>query len=344
MVHQILQRTRDPLSKSSSPIPTSRTLSPFDDIISHLIAVFPGMVNLRDFSIDPRVFPPSFDSEPLFSAAWSSFGHQLHRVSFGGNLEGYKRLISSNPPFKAVRELSLEFTDNQPPNQAADLLILSDLVVPFINNMSPHLRLLKVWSWASADLSSFFTRLGSFPELQDLSIRAPFNKSFRTDPSGLTQLLCSTVSTLRRLDLRLNPKGLVVDLTSERLLSEWMLERTSDEHSFSNLHAIQMYPTSLPAGFQTLLVSIQRSSETLTKLSVRERYLHHEEIESIVTALPLHNRLTSLRLNIWILQARVIDLLAKNLPCLHQLTLNIGNRYVTESDSSLVSFLPAGPH
>lgn len=302
------------------------------------------MTNLSEFCIDSWDVPHTFDLHPFYAAAWSSFGPQIRCLSLGGNLQGFRVLITSNPSFTNVQELVLEFTNNLfRVDDAADTRTLTDLVTPFVNNLAPQLRLLKLWSWASIDLSSFFENLHPFPRLQSFSIRTAFNKSFRSNPSALSTVIRDVASTLRSLEIRLNPTGSAIDPTPEQLLSEWLSETMNSIPLFKNLHTLQLYPTPSALGLEALLTAIRASSETMRTLVVRDRYLRHDEINLIVVALGGEPGLTSLRLNIWKLTAALMDLLAASLPNLEELSLYVGDSAVSEPTSTMVSTLLVSP-
>lgn len=313
------------------------TPASFEGLVKGLTIILPGLVNVVEFSIDSWNWPPEFDLAPFFSAAWSGFGKTVRKVSLGGNLEGFKELITSKPQFDSVEELDLEFTNNlsrSPSDPVDDEAILFYYVAPFISSVSTHLQSLRIWSWASADLSTFFQHLGPFPALRSFGVRAAFNRSFRDDPSGLTQLLRSTAPTLRELELRLNPSGVVSsETTHDLLLCEWLSQTImSDDTIAAGLQTLQFYPTASAGGCDVLLDCVKRSGDTLKQLLVRDRYLHYEEIERLTEAFSSHAGLTYLRLNVWRLTADLVDLLAKNFTSLEKLTLNVADAVTGQHD------------
>jgi hypothetical protein len=303
----------------------------FKELVKGLIIVLPGLVNVEEFTIDSWNWPPEFDLAPFFAAAWSGFGKTVRKVSLGGSLEGFRALITSKPQFDSVQELDLEFTNNLNGRSRSDPVddeaILFYYVAPFINSVGSHLRSLRIWSWATADLSTFFQHLGPFPVLHSFGVRAAFNRSFRDDPSGLTQLLRNTAPTLRELELRLNPSGAIFsETTHDVMLCEWLSQTiTSDDTIAAGLRTLQFYPTVSAGGCDVLLDCIKRSANTLKQLLVRDRYLHYEEIERLTHGFASHAELTYLRINVWRLTVDLIDLLAKNFTGLERLTLNIAD-------------------
>lgn len=307
------------------------------DLINKILKVTHQLVNVRELYIDLWNLPPFYDLQPLLSSFWSSFGPKLYTLSLSGNLEDFRSLIVSNPTLDNLRELRVELTDPSPlyPISRATLV---DVLVPFINSLAPHLLSLRLWSWASFDLSSFFSQLAPFPGLKALNVRTPFNTAFG-DASGLKGLICDSSSTLQRVDLRLNPAGLTVDPSSEEPLSRWLLECMSDERFFSKLQALDIYPTNMAAGMEFLLDCIRRTSTNLVELVVRDRYLQHGEIKTVVDVASSCRNLTYLRMNIRRLDVAFTDCLALKLPRISRLWLSIGENSTNDPNYLIVCII-----
>jgi len=301
-----------------SPSPSRRS----EALLARLAAVLPLMTNLQAFTAKVWNWPIK-DLNHFLTMAWSSFRRNLRKLSLGGSLDAFLVLPPSDTLFDSLRELDLEFTSNPHPGAAAgDARVLVENIVPFVNNLAPQLLVLRVWSIALADLSPFFKHLALFPLLETFAIRAPFNRSFLEDPSGLTQLLHNSSTTLKAVQLRLNPSGFHHSTSDERL-SAWLLHTFANDTSLaSDLHTLQLYPSSFDAGIDTLILCLERSSQSLKKVTVYDRYLAHPDVCRIVAALP--SQLVYLRLNIFGLSSTILDLLAKCLPNLTDLTLHIG--------------------
>ncbi|KAF8910581.1 hypothetical protein CPB84DRAFT_1764057 [Gymnopilus junonius] len=296
----------------------------FSDVISSIISASPHFRNIHDLTIDSWDLPPSYDLKDLFTAIWSSFGANLCRLSLGGNLEGYRVLIESQPNLEKLREFHVEFTNNLfRVDNDMDVKILVELVAPFINRLNGNLHSLRVWSWANLDLSAFFARLEVLPVLEYLNIRMAFNKAL-TNPAGLKNLLCGCSTTLQRLDLRLNPAGLPMNPVWEEPLSLWLTECLADERCFAHLRQLDIYPTNKQVGMDFLQSCIHRTSKTLTHLTVRDRYFQPTELVLVVDSAATCAELKSLRLNVWRLDATLFDLLAKKVPEIRMLWLSVG--------------------
>ena len=191
-------------SKSPQPQPIKMAPAP-TDLINEILNITDKLVNVRELYIDIWNLPPLYDLQPLFSSFWSSFGPKLYTLSLSGILEDFRTLINSNPILGSLRELRVEFTHSciDAIQMEASRPILVDVLLPFINGLAPHLLSLRLWSWASFDLSTFFSQLAPFPGLKALNVRTPFNTAFG-DASGLKGLICDSSDTLQRVDLRLN--------------------------------------------------------------------------------------------------------------------------------------------
>ena len=322
--HQLMHSIIHVFGRSKSPQPYLINMAP-TDLINEILNITNKLVNVRELYIDLWNLPPLCDLQPLFSSFWSSFGPKLHTLSLSGILEDFRTLIDSNPILGRLRELRVEFTHSciDAIEIEASKAILVDVLLPFINNLAPHLLSLRLWSWASFDLSTFFSQLAPFPSLKALNVRTPFNTAFG-DASGLKGLICDSSDTLQRVDLRLNPAGLTLDPSSEEPLSRWLLDCISDERFFSNLQVLDIYPTNTAAGMEFLLGCIHRTSTYLVELIMRDRYWQDQEIKTIIDAASSCQNLTYLKMNIRRLDVALTDRLALKLPRINRLWLSIG--------------------
>ena len=314
-----------PHRRGSSP---KHAPKPYEAFIARLSAVLPLMTNLQAFTAKVWNWPIQ-DLNHFLTMAWSSFRRNLRKLSVGGSLGAFLALPPSNLIFDSLRELDFEFTSS-PGMTDTYSHVLVENIAPFVNNLAPQLLALRVWSIAFADLSPFFKCLTLFPLLETFAIRAAFDRSFSEDPSGLTRLLHNSSTTLKAVQLRLNPSGLFHHPNSDERLSAWLLHTfANDAPLASGLHTLQLYPSSSDTGIDTLVLCLERSSQSLKIVAVYDRYLTYPEARRIVAALP--SQLAYLRLNISELSSTILNLLAKCLPNLTNLTLHIG----TISDVSL---------
>ena len=173
-------------SKSSQPHPIKIATT---DLINKILKITNKLVNVRELYIDLWNLPPLYDLQPLLSSFWSSFGPKLYTLSLSGILEDFRTLINSNPILGRLRDLRVEYNHSYIDTMQieASRAILVDVLLPFINNLAPQLLSLRLLSWASLDLSTFFSQLAPFPGLKALNVRTP--------ASGLDHLILCKEST-----------------------------------------------------------------------------------------------------------------------------------------------------
>ncbi|KAK2460283.1 hypothetical protein APHAL10511_007672 [Amanita phalloides] len=317
-----------------SPTPPSGEKLWFDEVVP----IFPLMLNVKEFSVYLYCTPGFVDCPSFFSPAWSTFGSRLRKVSLGGDLDSIRRVLVTKPHFQSLEELSMEFVRQNLQESVVHGLYIAQDIIPILNDFAPRLQFFRLWCWAKFDLSSFLKRLGPFPNLKCLSLRGHFDNAFQNDGSGIPDFL-RQMPKLRDLELRLNPQRAGLDPSAEQPLAQSLVECTSDQRLFKNLHSLQLYPTNRPEGTDILLNSIQRSSHTLTALTIRDRYLHSEEIARVISALKECTQLRYLRMNVRTLNVDIFDMLSDALPHLHQLSL-----YLTDgfgSSENMQAFLNA---
>ncbi|KAG6848970.1 hypothetical protein H0H93_012353 [Arthromyces matolae] len=316
--------------RSSPKSAKAAHLASVEALLNQLTSVLPAMVNVTVFHVDSWNMPEEHDLLPFFSAAWLGFGKTLRSLSLGGSIEGFKVIKASQPDLQAVNKLYLEFTDNMNPHHpnspaaltaaATTQTLLQDFVAPFVNGLGAHLEVLKLWSLASTDLSSFFKTLSYFPSLRSLSIWASFSRSFTYDSTGLTDVLYRASPTLKKLKLRLNTT--MLDPGSDLALCQWLTSTVHNNDQFSKgLEQLELYPSSVDEGLDALVLCIQRSSQTLEVLNVRDRYLFTPEVNRIASLFTVDTRLTYLRLNVKELPVSLFDLFSVSFPNLNRLHL-----------------------
>ncbi|KAJ7227271.1 hypothetical protein GGX14DRAFT_629141 [Mycena pura] len=298
-----------------------------EHLIESLILVFPGLVNLTCFEFEAWDMAPEHNLQRFFRSAWAAFGRQLRTLSVGGRPKTYRQIVASKPELVSCTALSLQFAhESEAKASAAVEDIMVESVAPFINGLSSHLESLKIWSLLALDLSALFLHLGHFPRLHDFHLLAQFNNAF-SNPMGLTGLLEVNSSSLDTVTLRLNPAGNSMDPSTEQQLAQWLLSHQAHPSVMRNLKTLNMYPTTLSSGFDALVMYLQRSTDSLTSLAVKDRYLSLDEVETLLS--PVAHRvaddgLKSLRLNVRAWSADLFDLLASRLPGLKSLSLYVG--------------------
>ena len=286
--------------------------------IKDITKITKKLVNVRELEVCISLWDldPSY-LQPLFSSFWSSFGPKLFTLSLEGNLKLFSTLIKS-PKLDALQELSVDFTGTGGRPIIVDVL---DVLFPFINSLAPHLLSLRLWSRPCLDISIFFAQLAPFPVLKSLIIQTPLLKN----TSGLEDLVSDNYDnygTLQKVHLRLNPTGLTMD--SEEPLSRWFLVYMSNVTRFSYLlQILDSNPMDMDAGREFLLDYIQRSSQSLEQLNVRDRYLQDGGIEAIIDVSSSYRDLVYLKMNIRKLNVALTDHLALKLPKIDRFRLSM---------------------
>ncbi|KAF8338402.1 hypothetical protein F5887DRAFT_983619 [Amanita rubescens] len=280
--------------RTGSPTPPSSDRVFLDDVKT----IFPGLKNVTEFSVYLYGTPSYIDCVPIFSCAWSTFGTRLNKCSLGGDLDSIRRILS-------LEELSIEFVQHPDETAVQGLCLVQD-IIPVLNSLAPRLHFFRLWCWTKFNLSSF--------------LKLHFDNAFQNDGSGIPVFL-SQMPQLQDLELRLNPQRAGLDPSAEEPLAQSLAECTSDQRLFTNLKSLQLYPTNRPEGIDILLNGIQRSSRSLTALTIRDRYLHFDEMARVITALKECTQLLYLRMNVRTLNVDVFDMLSTSLPHLRQLSL-----------------------
>ncbi|KAJ7274317.1 hypothetical protein B0H12DRAFT_1176056 [Mycena haematopus] len=305
-----------------------------EDVVDSLILVFGGLTNLTSFEVESFNLSPEYDMQSFFRSAWSAFGRQVKYISVAGRPETFRQFVASDPRPDSCTALSLHFSQELDTMAAA---VDGILLAPFINSLAPQLRALEIWSWSTLDLSTLFLNLGQFAQLHIFHLRTPFNKAF-SNPTGLTTFLEANSATLDIVELRLNPAGSGADPNLEQLLSQWFSSHQANSSVLANLKVLRMYPTTLSTGFDALVMYMERSANTLTTLSVKDRYLNLDEIEALIA--PVSRRaadqgLEVLRLHVRVWNAELFDLLALKLPGLKSLSLFVGGSHPQRAATEL---------
>lgn len=332
------------LSSYLSPHPNPT----FAQTISLLVSIIPSLTQIDSLIIDCWDLDPNFDFQPILTTSWSSFGSNLTSLVFNGNLDSFPHLTISNPILPNLQQLEMDITINLynlSRDHRRELDSLENHIAPFITSVSSHLQSFRLFFWPDLDLSTFFNRFPEkFDKLKHVGLRLPYNKAYE-DPTGLLKFLSPTGSpSLQELQLRLNPTGAGLDRTTElplaQLLQTLFVEE-EEQNQFTSLRSLELFPTHIPEGLTVLNTTISRSSETLTRLCIRDRSLQFEELKEVMDVLVGCEGLEMLRFNLSKLDIEAIQLLASGLPKLKRLSIFIDeSRNIIEPSISPVRLPP----
>jgi hypothetical protein len=134
-----------------------------------------------------------------------------------------------------------------------------------------------------------------------------------------------------------------ITVDSEEPLSKWFLQYISKITRFSYLlQILDLYPTDMYIGMVFLLDCIERTSQSLAELNVRDRYLQDGGIEAIINVASSYSNLVYLKMNMRKLDVALADHLALKLPKIDRLRLSI-REYSVDDPQYLVVRVPS-PH
>ena len=320
--------------KLTQPHPLKMT---FPNFVKGLIARVPTFTNVRGLTIDSWGLRQVDDSalSSLYKHLWEALENRLECLTLKGNLEDLERAISSAPTLSILRRLHIDFGQNiNEIGSATAQKILVSVIAPFVKKMNAHLEALKIWCWASLDMSSFFDVCNSFPQLGYLAVRMAFDKALH-EPSGLRALLWNSAETLQRLEMRLNPTQVYMNAGPEAQLGGWLLGCLNDERYLSQVRELDLYPSTTADGLVVILAGVGRASATLQRLIIRDRYVVPAEALEIIDALSACRGLRYLRMNILRLEIDIVDRMVARLPSLEGLWLSLGDQISTDNPTSL---------
>jgi hypothetical protein len=301
------------------------------DLLSQAI---PNLKQLTKLTLVLCDLPHHYNISPFLDASWKSFGSNLQKLGVRGHVEAIQRVITSCSPLINLRELKLEFNDNPlESNPASEERSLSEEIFPRIGKFRT-LQSFQICSWSRVNFSRAFQVLGQFPELHTFVLRAPFNKAFQSDPSGLARFLALHSHKLRKLDFRLNPLGLPLDPSIEEPLGTWLFDdlfspSATTPVEFNNLQELQLYPTNMEHGVQIVTRFAQPSNGLLKSLAVKDRYLIETELRALLDAVSL-SQVQVLRINLRVLNADIMDTFSQKMPKLRSLRLFIDDWRVSQ--------------
>ncbi|KAG6916885.1 hypothetical protein DXG01_004794 [Tephrocybe rancida] len=296
-------------------------------LTTDLVAHFP---NVTSFVLVTRYWPyPA--SLPLFlSNSWQAFSSNLRWLTINAPLAGFAALLPSQFDLVSLEDLTLRFsTDLTADDPSVDTQILSEVIVPFLQQVAPRLRTFNFMSSALGDHSALFQALDHMPCLTVLSLNIGFYPPLLSDPSGLTKLLRNNARNLRHV--KLQPLQMFrsppVQGYAHDYFTNWMKDNASDESLLSNLKTLVVLPSTdlvTMARFDASSLYIPRSKDTLINLMLGERCITFSELTKLVSGFehrtPEHG-LKVLHVKVISLNPQVFDLLAAKLEGLDDLDI-----------------------
>ncbi|TFK38395.1 hypothetical protein BDQ12DRAFT_605859 [Crucibulum laeve] len=324
---------KNTLEAQNPSIPSSHV------IIRSMVNAITGMAGVTEYHFEWRDLPLNNDTRMFLTLSVTVFRINLHSLVLSAQISKFEHLLK-NTSFPYLEELNLHFDyapciasqdGHESINKEEDILLHA--VIPFINSHKTYLHSLKISSAASADLSSFFLALGTFPSLRRYAVQLNFDQAHLSVPTSLTQTLTAHASTL--LHVQLKPYGF--DVTSpplplQRTMSELWKPVLNNPRSLTNLESLTM-PS---CNQRDMLILLRRNSNTLSHLCLLGRFLGYQDVVDVVDVFSHRPyALKHLHVEIDVLGKQVIGLLARRLPGLKTLIL-VFNRLMDVDSSDLV--------
>jgi hypothetical protein len=281
-----------------------------------------GLHNVNSFTIYWEDNNPTAEEMiPLFTAAWSAFGSTLEKLSL--KVPVTPSTFGTTFFSKTLRELSIHLHE-LPEGQKA----LTDTLAPFINKHASTLQILSLscvqMKW---DLGPLFCSLEHIHNLRQLKAQVDFDLCGLSEHRGLTRILEEHSDHLKSVRLRPIPLRLWQSEWEfgERAFGKWMIDNISNPLVLRDMESLNLRIPCTSPDFDLMVMYLQRSAETLTKLTLAEYLLRYEQIETIVKIFSRKGILKTLSLEVMSLSPQLVDLLATALPNLQVLKLEIHN-------------------
>lgn len=241
-------------------------------LVGMLINAVQWMVNVTVFDFEWRDLSLNPQTVPFFTSMQTAFDSSLRKLVLKAQISKFKELLAL-ANFRNIDQLDLTF-DYQTIDKAKDVqYVLCDTIVPFIEQRRTCLRSLAITSWAAIDLSAFFARLPVMPGLRQLSIHISFHEKVLSDTSSILSVLLNAKFTLLYVSFRITDSPLAMSQNWHRLNDGLLAHRDC----LRNLETLQIpFSSTISTG-----PIISRSSETLTRLSLTNKYLSNHEISQV---------------------------------------------------------------
>ena len=266
------------------------------------------MLNVTEFRVGNYEPHPSL----YFASGWPPFCRNLQKLSLSIRVQNIKYLGLESMALCNLEELNLalRFPDESP----ASAEIILTTIAPFISRLNASLRTLRITTLLDLDNSPFFDLLRFFPKLHNLNLSIGISRNSDSE-SPITRFVQRHTDTLR---------SLVYMSHYSSAQSERSLLRVSNIFQFRLLHlrSLTLHLHVDPTAGAALMPCISPFVETLTSIDIRHVCLRAKDLAFVTSAfLRSPGTLKSAGFGIDVLSPGVLDVLAKNLSGLENLTL-----------------------
>ncbi|GLB44321.1 hypothetical protein LshimejAT787_1602510 [Lyophyllum shimeji] len=288
-----------------------------DTLSADLVLQF---TNVTSFVLVTRYWPHPRSLALFLTNSWRAFGLNLRRLTINAPLNGFAALLPPPSELVALEELTLRFsTDLTTDDRAVDTRILTEIISPFLREVSPKLKTFSLMSSALGDHSVLFNSLDYTPCLTTLSLNIGFYPPLLQHTSGLTNFVNRNAETLKHVMLQPLEtfRSPSVGGSAYSYFAGWMTENASNDSFLSNIQTLVVLPsTDSSTRLDAMMTCIPRSKDTLMNLILGERCMSFAELNTLVANFshrPGDQGLKILHVQLISLNPQVFDLLAEKL-------------------------------
>ncbi|KAJ3511051.1 hypothetical protein NLJ89_g4322 [Agrocybe chaxingu] len=322
-------------STSNEPLPHLSS----EEIIRLLINAVQGMKNVTELHFEWRDLPLNKDTRIFLTSTRKAFSSSLRKLVLQAQISKFKELLAI-ADYENLDDLDFHFdysptgcrksADGQEQKEGTseedtDARDLIQTVLPFVSHRKARLRSLVITSFSSLDLSEFLSGLPSMPALRRFGVNISLNKSQLSNPSGLINILTTHSSSLLYVSIK---SGLPANCeqynkvhVQRQMKCDWVAIHNlllSSPQCLAGLESLEI-PCICP---RATLPLVQRSSDTLTRLTLTGYYLSEEEVTEVINIFSHRAfELQHLHLEVNLLVSSLFHLLAMRLPNLYSLVL-----------------------
>ena len=198
----------------------------------------------------------------------------------------------------------------------------------FINHVTLTLQSLSISSIGHMDFSILYTNLTYFPRLQHLALLVPCDPKHLVDPTGFYQFLEAHFKTLQHVHFSPQyccPQSALPPDTMTS--SEWMDKCLGGGIQLHNLQHLDLGLNILGSGGKRVMLATQRFGDIVSSLATLTIIGYVISLDDLALLLgPFSNSNSGsaprkLVLEVHVLSAKLLDLLADKHPCLERLDL-----------------------
>jgi hypothetical protein len=324
-------------------------------LVKMLVQAVSGMTNVTEFNFEWRDLPLNKHTAIFLTSTRTAFDTSLRKLVLRAQIPKFKELLAITN-FDNIDELDLHFdyrpqgSDHKDPvkkegnfssdkSSASTELVpkdpdvgdLHNTVIPFIAHRRSQLHTLAISSSANVDLSQFFNAVPPLYTLRQFSVCLSFEKKALSDPAGLLRVLQNGKSTLLHVSFEVEwPSSAASGNNTHTFTREAALQQKRASWAVLNTQLLRL-PECL-SGLESLRIPfvsvaetlpiINRSCDTLRRLSLNDHFLSREEIGALAGVFAHRSfELKHLHIEVAHLDYPLMQMLASRFPGLDSLVI-----------------------